>query len=135
MLRPYMGFRYYIDTTDLGTAITYSNPYFVGRVEYWYQTNVFTERAGKSDEEGGGLGVGIGAGLEFPIEIKKSYFNVEFLYHTVSFFDKYTQNYRQIPSGSEQPTACNGGPCESEYGYEDLRGDVLTLMFNYVISY
>jgi hypothetical protein len=135
MLRPYVGFRYYIDTTDLGTAITYSNPYFVGRVEYWYQTNVFTERDGFSDKEGGGLGMGIGAGLEFPIEIKKTYFNVEFLYHTVSFFDKYTQDYRQIPADDISQTGCNGGPCESDYGYDDLRGDVITIMFNYVISY
>jgi hypothetical protein len=39
MLRPFLAYRYYIDTSNLGTAITYSNPYFVGRMEYWYQTN------------------------------------------------------------------------------------------------
>ncbi len=27
--RVFVGYKYYIDTTDLGTAITYSNPYFI----------------------------------------------------------------------------------------------------------
>ncbi|MBD64234.1 MAG: hypothetical protein CME62_03450 [Halobacteriovoraceae bacterium] len=131
MLRPYMGFRYYIDTTDLGTAITYSNPYFVGRVEYWYQTNSFPERDGFSDQEGGGLGVGIGAGLEFPIELKETYFNIEFLYHKVNYFDKFTQDYRQLTE--EQEDEDQG--IISKYGYEDLRGDAFDIMMNYVISW
>lgn len=129
MLRPFIGFRYYIDTTDLGTAITYSNPYFVGRVEYWYQTNSFPERENLDDVSDGGIGTGIGAGLEFPIEIKKSYVNVEFLYHRVAFFDKYTQDYRKI----EPEDVVDGNV--SEYGYDDLRGDVLSIMFNYNISW
>jgi hypothetical protein len=129
MLRPFIGMRYYIETTDLGTAITYSNPYFVGRIEYWYQTNTFPEREQLDDQSGGGIGTGLGFGLEFPIEIKKTYFNVEFLYHRVAFFDKYTQDYRKIPVEDVK----DGNA--SEYGYEDLRGDVLTLMFNYNISW
>jgi len=130
MLRPFIGFRYYLDTSDLGTAITYSNPYFVGRVEYWYQTNTFSENPNLSDVNGGGIGTGIGFGLEFPIELKKSYFNVEFMYHTANFFDKYTQDYRQIDANditdSEKP---------SEYGYDDLTGDVITVFFSYNISW
>ena len=139
MLRPYFGFRYYVDTTDLGTAITYSNPYFVGRVEYWYNTTNFPENEGfSSDDDGSGIGTGFGFGLEFPIEIKKTYFNVEFLYHIVNFGDKYTQDYRPIPPGEEEDSCGTTGdqPCESSRnGYQDLTGDVLTLMFNYVISY
>ena len=131
LLRPYFGFRYYIDTSDLGTAITYSNPYFIGRFEYWYQTNSFPEAESISDESGGGIGLGFGAGLEFPIEIKKSYFNVEFLVHQVNFFDKYTMDYRKIPD--DEVDTDNGGP--SEYGYEDLTGNVISVFFNYVISW
>lgn len=128
MLRPFFGFRYYIDTSDLGTAITYSNPYFVGRIEYWYQTNVFRESDDFSDESGGGIGTGVGFGLEFPIELKKSYFNVEFMFHTVNFYDKFTQNYRKI----ENPT----DPAKpSEYGYEDLSGNVITFFGSYNISW
>lgn len=140
MLRPYLGFRYYIDTTDLGTAITYSNPYFVGRLEYWYNTTNFPENDRlSSTSDGSGVGTGFGFGLEFPIEIKESYFNVEFLYHIVNFGDKYTQDYRRIPPG-EESLSCTTGPgntqkCSSTNGYQDLTGDVITLMFNYVISF
>lgn len=129
MLRPFIGVRYYIDTSDLGTAITYSNPYFTGRVEYWYQTNTFPENDNFNDESGGGLGTGLGFGLEFPVELKKSYFNIEFLYHTVNFFDKFTQDYRQIPPDEVE----NGNV--SEFGFDDLTGDVLTLFFQYNFSW
>jgi hypothetical protein len=131
MLRPYFGFRYYIDTTDLGTAITYSSPYFVGRMEYWYQTNQYVENPNLSDQSGGGIGTAIGFGLEFPIELKKSYFNIEFLFHTVNFFDKYTQDYRRIPDDQNQDPAA----FPSTYGYDDLTGNVYSLFFNYTISW
>lgn len=130
MLRSFFGVRYYVDTSDLGTAITYSNPYFVGRLEYWYQTNKFPENDNLSDEVEGGLGSGIGFGLEFPLELKSTYFNIEFLYHIVDFFDKYTQDYRQINDpGHDQTTF------PSEYGYDDLTGDVITVMLSYNISW
>lgn len=133
MLRPFWGYRYYIDTSDLGTAITYSNPYFVGRVEYWYQTNEFPEATNLKTRSGGGLGTGIGFGLEFPMEIKKSYINVEFLYHRVLFFDKFTRDYRQI--ATENQVVVDGTTLTSEYGYDDLRGDVISIMLNYVINW
>lgn len=135
MLRPFIGFRYYLDTSDLGTAITYANPYFVGRFEYWYQTNVFAEQKTINDEVGGGLGTGIGFGLEFPIEIKKKYINIEFLYHRVNFFDKATQNYRQITDETQLDTDDEGNPLESEYGYDNLAGDVMSLIVNYNVSW
>lgn len=142
MLRPFFGYRYYVDTSDLGTAITYSNPYFVGRFEYWYQTNVFKELKNLSDESGGGIGTAIGFGLEFPIEIKKTYMNVEFLYHRVNFFDKFTDDYKQVPDDLEADNQCDSNgdgtsdsKCDSTFGYNDLRGDVLTLMINYHISW
>ena len=135
-LRPFFGYRYYVDTSDLGTAITYSNPYFVGRIEYWYQTNEFPEADNLDDENGGGLGTGVGFGLEFPIELKKSYFNIEFLYHFVNYFDKFTDDYRQIPDELERDDPDNPGQkLESEYGFQDLRGDSLSIMLNYHISW
>lgn len=133
-IRPFWGYRYYIDTSDLGTAITYSNPYFVGRIEYWYQTNVFSERDNLDDQSDGGIGTGIGFGFEFPIEIKKSYTNIEFLFHRVNFFDKFTRDYKQIPDELETPDG-NGGKNNSEFGFDDLRGDVFSMMINYVINW
>lgn len=126
LLRPFFGFRYYIDTSDLGTAITYSNPYFVGRLEYWYQTNIYLDNDDLSDESQGGIGTGFGFGLEFPIELKVSYFNVEFMYHIVNFFDKNTTDYRRDPSRSE---ATSGNTVD------DLQGDVLTFFASYNISW
>ena len=125
MTRVFVGFKYYLDTTDLGTAITYSNPYVVGRVEYWYQSNDFIDRAELPKDKGGGIGSGVGVGLEFPIEIKSSYIGVEALYHVVNFYDKYTQDYRQALDGSGNPLP------NSTYGYNDLTGNVISLIFTY----
>lgn len=129
-LRSFFGFRYYIDTQDLGTAITYSNPYLVGRFEYWYQTTSFEDRVNRSDEKEGAVGFGIGAGLEFPIKIKESYFNVEFLYHIVAFDDKYSQDYAAIPDSSSSSNRTDSGK-----GVNDLRGDVITIFAAYNISW
>lgn len=123
--RPFIGYKYYIDTTDLGTAITYSNPHFIGRVEYWYQTNKFIDQPNLEKQSGGGIGTSLGFGLEFPIELKKSYLSVQGLYHVVNFFDKYTQDYRIA-------TDANGVPIAgSTKGYDDLNGNV----FSFIITY
>lgn len=126
MLRPFFGFRYYIDTADLGTAITYSNPYFVGRLEYWYQTNIYVDNEDLSDDSGGGIGTGFGVGLEFPIEIKKTYFNVELKYHVVNFFDKNTTDF-------QTPDASTGN--EPGNTFDNLNGDAITFFMSYNISW
>lgn len=124
MLRVYFSTRYYIDTADLGTAITYSNPYLVARLEYWYRTAKFRDQEERiPNESGGGLGVGLGGGLEFPIKIKESYLGVEALWHTVSFDDKFTQNFRADPQK-------NG-----TYNIEDLTGNVISIIVSYVINW
>tara|TARA_Y100000782_G_scaffold21482_1_gene23305 strand:+ start:76282 stop:77103 length:822 start_codon:yes stop_codon:yes gene_type:complete len=121
MLRIYFAPRYYIDTADLGTAITYSNPYLTARLEYWYVNNKFRDQDGVvPDDSGGGLGVGLGGGFEFPIKIKESYLGVEVLWHSVSFHDKFTQNYRSV----------NGGQ-----GYDDLSGNAYSVIVSYVINW
>lgn len=121
MLRVYFSFRHYIDTTDLGTAITYSNPYFIARLEYWYTTNKFIDQNNLENQTGGGLGVGLGMGLDFPIKIKESYINVELLWHQINIFDKDTQNYRATE--------------ENNVGYNDLNGNVISLMIGYVMNW
>ena len=121
ILRVFFDYRFYIDTANLGTAITYSNPYFVGRVEYWYLTNKFIDQSLLADDAGGGLGFGAGFGLEFPIKIKESYIGTEFLYHSVNLHDKFTQNYRPLNEG--------------EFGFEDLTGNIWTLMVSYTMSW
>ncbi|MDA8792062.1 hypothetical protein N9N67_02380 [Bacteriovoracaceae bacterium] len=136
-IRPFMGFRYYIDTTNLNTPITYSNPYFTARIEYWYQTNTFPENDNLDDENGGGLGSGVGGGLEFPIELKSRYINVEFLYHWVNYFDRNTMDYRKIPSGEEDVVPRDGEEVrlDSKYGYENLRGNSWSIMISYNVTW
>jgi hypothetical protein len=123
MLRVFLGYRYYIDTANLGTALTYSNPYFIGRLEYWYQNNKYVDQRALASDSGGGLGTALGFGLEFPIEIKESYWGIEFLFHSVNFFDKNTNRY--------QPTTNNA----NGYGYDDLTGNTYSAMINYVFNW
>lgn len=122
-LRVYFSSRYYIDTSDLGTAITYSNPYLTARLEYWYLTSKFRDQEGiVPTDSGGGIGVGLGGGLEFPIKIKESYLGVELLWHTVAFHDKFTQNFRAPSTGGS-------------YDITDLTGNVYSVMTTYVMNW
>ena len=121
MFRVFAGIRYYIDTTDLGTALTYSNPYFAGRIEYWLQTNKFVDQSGVANQSGGAFGTSVGGGLEFPVDLKDSFVNVEILYHVVNFFDKFTTDYRPIE--------------DTGSGFDDMDGDVYTVMVSYVLSW
>lgn len=131
--RPFFGFKYYLDTSNLGTAITYSNPHLIGRVEYWYQTNKFPNNPQLDKESGGGIGSGVGFGLEFPMEIRKTYIGVEFLYHMVNFFDKDSLDYAEFPDdeASEQTDENGDGTGvfnTSEGGFDDLNGGSLSIM-------
>lgn len=121
MLRIFFSYRYYIETANLGTAITYSNPYLITRLEYWYTTNQYTDQTEVPKSAGGGVGGGIGFGLEFPIEIKESYINLEFLFHSVAFYDKNTRDYAPLNPG--------------EYGFENLGGNAYSTMVNYVFNW
>lgn len=121
MLRVFFGYRYYIDTANLGTAITYSNPYLIGRLEYWYETNKYEDQTQLPKDIGGGLGFGLGFGFEFPIEIKESYIGLEFLIHSVNFPDKNTQKYAPITAGG--------------YGFDNLGGNAYSTMVSYVFNW
>ena len=123
VLRFFFASRHYFDTSNFGTAIAYSNPYAVGRFEYWYVTNKFEDQKDIiPSDRGGGTGFGVGAGLEFPIEFKKRYLGVELLWHVVNFHDKYTQNYAPVEWGSG-------------FGHENLAGNVWSIMTSYVINW
>ncbi len=123
MLRTFFSYRYYIDTADLGTAITYSNPYFIARLEYWILTNSFISQSGMDNDVGGGIGIGVGFGLEFPIRLKESYIGLEFLYHNVNYHDRYTQDYAAPESNPNGP------------GHPDLTGASISSIVSYVFNW
>lgn len=123
ILRTYFGYRHYIDTTNLSTALTYSNPYFVGRMEYWYLTNEFIDQSQLPEDSGGGLGLSLGFGLEFPLRLKETYINLEFLVHSVNFHDKYTQDYAPVETNPDG------------YGFADLTGRAYTTSVNFVFNW
>ncbi len=108
ILRPFLAYRFYFDTSNLNSIFSYSNPYFTARMEYWYQTNTFTDDSSIDTEKGGGIGAGLGFGLEFPLEIKKRYLGVEALIHPVDYYDADVTGW---------------GPAPGEtVGFDDLKG-------------
>jgi len=115
LFRVFYTIRYYIDTTNLGTAITFSNPYLVGRAEYWNETNKFKDQPNIEDQKGGGLGFSFGLGLEFPIEFKEYYLGIEFLAHSLNLPDEYTQKLDPL--------------------YSNLTGFGYSLMFSFTQSW
>ncbi len=129
MLRPYIAYRYYIDTSNLGTALTYSNPYFIGRMEYWYVTNKYLSDKVQvpNETDGGGVGGAFGIGLEFPIKLKESYMNLEFLVHSVAFADK---NTTLLDADSEEDA-----DVDQSHTVPNLDGNAYTLTIGYVWSW
>lgn len=123
MLRAYFSYRYYIDTANLGTAITFSNPYLTVRMEYWYTTNKYEDQPTVANDTGGGLGFGLGGGFDFPVKLRESYINTQFLFHRVNFHDKHVQSYAPAPNNPDGP------------GYPDLTGNAFSAMVSYVISW
>jgi hypothetical protein len=78
-------------------------------------TNKFQDLANVENDTGGGLGFAGGFGLEFPIKLKESYINAEFLLHSVDFHDKYTSAFQPV--------------------VDDLSGLVSSAFLSYVFSW
>ena len=114
--------RYYIDTSNLGPAITFSNPYFVGRFEYWGVDYKFKNQPMYPSQKGKGMGWALGMGLQFPLKMKQYNFGAEFLVHSVNWSDKYTQAYAPLPDG-------NG------YGYSTLSGLAFDLFMGFNLAF
>ena len=86
-----------------------------------YVTNKYRDSPEIPNDSGGGLGFGLGFGLEFPIKLKECYIGTEFLFHSVNFHDKFTQNFQPLETGG--------------FGYDDLTGNVYSFMVSYTISW
>ncbi|MBT3234514.1 MAG: hypothetical protein HN353_01035 [Bdellovibrionales bacterium] len=121
ILRVFWGYNYYIDTSDLGTAFTFSNPRIIGRLEYWYLRNSYIDQTLLDKNSESGLGFAFGVGLEFPIRMRETYLGLEFLAHFVGLSDKNTTSFREINN--------------SGIGYDDLSGNVYTTMLSYIFNW
>jgi opacity protein-like surface antigen len=125
--RYYMSLRYYVDTSNLGSAITFANPYLIGRLEYWDVTYKYKNQPMYQDEKGKGLGWAFGLGLQFPLKMKEYNIGVEFLAHSVNWSDKFTQKYAPIEDENGQPV--------TGYGYEDLNGMAFDLFVGFNLAF
>jgi len=86
-----LAIKYYFDTKNLSSTLTFANPYvLLGGGSYAKTEN--SNLAGTQDFDNS-LGVSAGVGVEFPVSDKKIYFNVESRIHLITFKDTYTTIY------------------------------------------
>jgi len=121
IIKPFLSYRYYWDTSNMPTALTFANPYVTGRVEFWRLTNTFEEIPGRPSYAASGIATSLGLGLEFPIKYKESYLNLQFLYHLHQLSDKHSTAFAPIKG--------------SNVGYQNLSGDALSGSVSYVFSW
>ena len=78
--------RYYFDTKDLSAPITFAGPYVT--VGFGSYSRTLTDKTAADDPiQETSIGFNFGAGLEFVLKPKKSYFNIETKFHSVTFED------------------------------------------------
>jgi hypothetical protein len=78
--------KYYFDVKDASAVISFSNPHLIGGIGVISKSEVTASNPSAPDTDST-FSLDFGAGLEFPIVYKKTYFNLEALYHTQSFMD------------------------------------------------
>ena len=91
--------KYYFDVRDAAAPITFANPYLSFGFGALTKNQVSaTSSAPDSDST---LSVGGGGGLEFPIVHKRTYLNLELMFHTQNFTDTNETRYRAVtdPTG------------------------------------
>jgi hypothetical protein len=86
--------KYYFDVRDAAAPITFANPYLSFGFGALTKNQVSaTSSAPDSDST---LSVGGGGGLEFPIVHKRTYLNLELMFHTQNFTDTNETRYRAV---------------------------------------
>ncbi len=84
--------QYYFDVRNAAAALSFSNPYIIMGVGAMSKTETHTQ--GTSPAGDSGFSVSMGAGLEFPITYKKTYFILEARYATQNFADTSTPVFK-----------------------------------------
>jgi hypothetical protein len=80
-------FRYYFDTKDLTASLTFSNPYLTAGIGNYRKTQTEIGGGETGITQDSSYGFTLGAGLEFIVAPKKTYFNLEAKVHSVTFND------------------------------------------------
>jgi opacity protein-like surface antigen len=101
--------KYYFDTKDLSSTVSFANPYIIAGVGPYTKTQTSAGVAGSSSDTS--IGLDLGAGLEFAVSPKKVYFEFEGRVHIVNFQDTFSTEF----------SAPNAG------GIPDLTGQFITL--------
>ncbi len=96
MLHFGLDFKYYFDTKNLSAAVSFANPYLQAGGGAYSKTQ--SSQIPDNPDSDTGLGVCFGAGLEFAIVPKKTYFEVEARYHMVKFKDTSTALFAEEPN-------------------------------------
>jgi hypothetical protein len=87
--------KYYFDVRDAAAPITFANPYLAFGFGALTKNQISsTQSAPDTDST---LSVAGGGGLEFPISHKRTYLNLELLFHTQNFADTNETRYRAVP--------------------------------------
>lgn len=77
--------KYYFDVRNASAVLSFSNPFLIGGVGSVSKTE--TTATGVAPDTDSTFSVNFGAGLEFPVVHKKTYFILEGRYHTQNFLD------------------------------------------------
>lgn len=81
-----LNLKYYIETKNLSSGITFVNPYFLGGVGSYTKTQTPRDAPTAVDKDTK-FGMGLGGGLEFALNPRKVYFGLEGKIHHVPFKD------------------------------------------------
>ena len=94
MLHVGLDIKYYFPTKNLSAPITFANPYLaVGAGSY---TKTQSSNSQQTQDQDTSVGICLGAGLEFTLSPRKTYFEIEGKVHLVSFRDTYTTIFQTI---------------------------------------
>lgn len=85
--------KYYFDTQNYAAAVTSANPYLVLGLSEVYRTQTF--QSAESITKDNSIAISGGAGVEFPLNPRKSAIGLEGRYHQFYFKDRYDQTYLQ----------------------------------------
>lgn len=94
-----MNLKYYFDTQNAGSAITFASPYVTLGIGQFFKDQ--TSAKVTTTDTDNSLGYSFGGGLEFVMSPRRSYFTIEAKVHLVNFKDTYSSTYKSITGAND----------------------------------